>query len=425
MKKVITIFLIACLTATMVFAGGQQENGATSKKTTISFFHRWPNEPKNSYFNDLVARYEALHPEIDIQMDYVLNDSYKEKIRAGVASGELPDVFCSWSDSFARNLVESGNVRSIDDLIEEDTAWSSRVFPSQLQGFTFDGKTYAMPMAMDAKTFVYNKEIFNKYGLTPPDTYDELIVILDTLKRNGVEYPIVAGFADPWAVSHYLGNIFYNTVPEAVSLRDYNPATGEFTDPGYAQGFRILQQLMSYAGDLATSIKHEETRNMFCNGEVAILLVQMAEFKLIDTANPPDFGTFKFPVITEGKGISVLQGAPEGWMLSKDASVEAIEFYKWLLSDENMEKFTKDTGEMTPYKGTVNASNANEHTIAAAKLIQNTEKMIPWFDNAVDLSVGDVFMRGGQSILSGSQSIDEVMADVQAAATKLRAKYVK
>lgn len=429
MKKSVAVIVFCVLAGFMVFAGGNQEKGPSapvSQQKTITFFHRWPNEPKYSYMVDLVARYEKLHPDVKIQMDYVLNDSYKEKIRAEVASGDLPDVFCTWSDSFARNLVESGKVRAINDLMEADKAWSSRVFPSQLQGFTFDGKVYAMPMMMDAKVFVYNKEVFAKYGLTPPKTYSELIRILDTLKANGIEYPLIEGLADPWTISHYLGPIFYNLVPEETSLTDYNPATGTFTDPGYAEGLKIFKQLMSYGGDLGTSIKHEEVRNMFSSGEVPVMFIETAEFKLIEDNDCPDFGTFGFPAIEGGKGKpGVLEGAPEGWALSTKASPEAIEFYKWILNDENMSKFTKDTGETTPYNDTVNDSNASSHTIAAAELIKNTKQMIPWFDNAVGISVGDVFMRGGQSIMAGSATVDDVMVQVRDAATKLRAKYAK
>lgn len=430
MKRISLLVLVALLAVTCVFAGGQTEGTTSTTKTsgqkTITFFHRWPNEPKNSYFNDLVARYEKLHPEIKIQMDYVLNDSYKEKIRAQVASGDLPDVFCTWSDSFARNLVASGNVRPLDDIMAADKAWSSRVFTSQLKGFTFDGKTYAMPMMVDAKVFIYNKSVFEKYNLTPPTTYDELIKILDTLKANGYEHPLIEGIMDAWAVSHYLGPIFYNCVPEETSLKDYDPATGEFTDSGYIQGYEVFKKLMSYGGDLATSIKHEEARNMFCSGEVPILFCETAEYKLIKNNNAPEFGTFGFPSITEGKGKpGVLEGAPEGWALSKNASPEAIEFFKWILNDENMIKWTKDTGEASPYNGTVNSSNASQETIGAVELIKNTKQMIPWFDNAVDLSVGDLFMRGGQAIVTGSSTPEEVMKQVQDAATKLRAKSTK
>jgi raffinose/stachyose/melibiose transport system substrate-binding protein len=428
MKKSITLFVFLTLCTVCLFANGQKEsekNSSASSTTVIKFFHRWPNDPKFTYFKKLVASYEAGHPGIKIQMDYVLNDSYKEKIRAEVTSGDLPDVFCSWSDSFARNLVESGQIRQINDLIEKDKAWSSRVLPSQLKGFTFNGKLYAMPMMMDAKVFVYNKAAFEKYGLTPPKTYDELIHILDVLKKNGYKMPIFEGFSDPWTVSHYLGPIFYSLVPEEKSLKDYDPKTGTFTDPGYKKGFEYFKQLAGYMGDQCVSIGHEEARSMFSSGEVPVMFLETAEFKLLDNANAPDYGTFGFPVMPDGKGRSgILMGAPEGWMLSKNASREAIEFFKFLVNDESMKAFTRDTGEISPYKGTVDSSNASVHTIAAAKLIEQTSYMIPWFDNAVDLSVGDAFMRGGQAIISGDKTIDQVVAEVQKTADGLRNKYV-
>ena len=32
---------------------------ALADKVTVNFFHRWPNEPKNSYINSLIDEFEA------------------------------------------------------------------------------------------------------------------------------------------------------------------------------------------------------------------------------------------------------------------------------------------------------------------------------------------------------------------------------
>ena len=71
MKKLaLVLALVLCLTAcTVAFA-----------EVTVKFFHRWPNEPKLSYLNGLIAEFEAANPDIKIVTDQVLNDSYKEKI---------------------------------------------------------------------------------------------------------------------------------------------------------------------------------------------------------------------------------------------------------------------------------------------------------------------------------------------------------
>ena len=67
-----------------------------------------------------MAEFEKQNPNIKIEMDSVVNDAYKEKIRVLISSNDVPDVFLSWSDSFAYNLVKSGKVKSLNDMLAKD-----------------------------------------------------------------------------------------------------------------------------------------------------------------------------------------------------------------------------------------------------------------------------------------------------------------
>ena len=151
MKKSLALFLALILTLSLAGAALAEE------KITLTFFHRWPNEPKGPYMDEVVAKFEAAYPNIDIVMiDPVLNDSYKEKIRVLVGSSEIPDVFMSWSGSFGQNLVKSGRVLPLDDMVAADPEWASKIVSSQWGPFNYDGKQYGAPWSMDGKAFFYN-----------------------------------------------------------------------------------------------------------------------------------------------------------------------------------------------------------------------------------------------------------------------------
>ena len=60
---------------------GTVETTKPGEKVVLKFFHRWPNEPKKSYFDRKVAEFTALHPNVEIKVESVLNDSYKEKTK--------------------------------------------------------------------------------------------------------------------------------------------------------------------------------------------------------------------------------------------------------------------------------------------------------------------------------------------------------
>ena len=47
---------------------------ADGEQVVINFFHRWPNDPKNSMFKELVQEYMDENPNVTINMDCILND---------------------------------------------------------------------------------------------------------------------------------------------------------------------------------------------------------------------------------------------------------------------------------------------------------------------------------------------------------------
>lgn len=428
LKRVLAVALSSVMMMSLVGCGGGAKDTASQPdkgdgKTVIKFFHRWPNEPRNSYYKQLVAEFEKQNPDIKVETDSVLNDSYKEKIRVLVSSDNVPDVFVSWSDSFAENLVESGKVKPLNDMVEKDKEWASQIMDSQKGAFTFDGKLYGVPLTIDGKAFFYNKDVFEKNGLKVPKTFDELIALLEKLKTLGYKAPIIEGLTDPWTIAHYLGTMNQRMVAPEVIKKDYNAKTGEFTDPAYVKVLENFKTLTKYMGKTATAIDHETARNMFASGEVPVMYMQLAEIKMVQDNGDINFGFFNFPTFNGGKGnAEALTGAPEGFMLSNVSKhPEAAEkFLKFMFSKENCFKFTKECGQVTAFKGAVSSENASKETLEAVNLIKNASETTPWLDNAVKISVADAYMRGGQSIAVGEKTPQDVMKEVQKAAAEER-----
>lgn len=418
----VSMIFTGCSSKTNDTATPKAEDSAKSEVVEIDFFHRWPQETKNDYFEEKVKEFEASHPNVKINTERVSNDSYKEKIKVLVANNNMPDIFVSWSDSFALNLVSSGKIMPLDDIYADDAEWASKIIPSAIEGFTFDGVKYGVPLTIDGKAFFYNKDIFAELGLDVPKTYTELIETFKALQAAGYETPLVDGLSEPWVVSHFEGPIFARVIDPEVLAKDYDQNTGEFTDPGYIEGLNMFKEITSYMGEISLAIDHETARNMFVNGEAPMTFCQLAEIGMIETANPNfNFGYFDFPAVEGGKGDQkAMEGAPEGFMLSKDAPPEAVEFLKFLTSEQAAYDWTKANGELTAIEGGVTDENASEKIKEAYELVLNAESITPWFDNAVNINIGDVFMKGGQSLAIGETTPEKIMEEVQAEAAKLR-----
>ncbi|WP_223636555.1 ABC transporter substrate-binding protein [Planococcus sp. 4-30] len=416
MKKTLCFSILLLLLSTLLAAcnSGEEQSANADGKVEIDFFHRWPNEPRKSFYDEKVKEYMEQNPDVHINVDYVLNDAYKEKVRVLVSSDELPDIFTAWSDSFAENLVSSERIMPLNEVIQEDEEWSTKIIDSQFGGFTFDDTTYGVPFTVDGKAFFYNKAAFEENNIEIPKTYDELIAALDKLQSAGYEQPLVEGLTNTWAISHYLGTIFERVVDPAVLEKDYNEETAEFTDQGYIQGLEMFEELTGYMGDVSTAIDHEAARNMFAAGEVPVLYMQFAEIKMVEEAGDVEFGFFDFPEVEGAAGDpTALTGAPEGWMVSKNAPEETIDFLKFLTSEETAAEFTKTDGQLNAIEGAVTEENVNPTSLEAYELITNASSTAPWFDNAVNINVADVFMRGGQSLATGQATPEDILKEAQ------------
>ena len=397
---------------------------AFADQVTVRFFHRWPNEPKLSYLNGLIAEFEAENPDIKIVTDQVLNDAYKEKIRVLVSSDDIPDVFMSWSGSFATNLVRSGRVQTWDDLLAADPEFKDSIVESQWPPFQINGKQYGVPWSMDGKAFFYNKDVFAKLNLSVPTTLDELYAVCDALRNAGYEEPISAGFSAPWAVSHYLGTICQRVVDPEILAKDY-AGQGNFTDPGYIEALNIFKKLGEYMTKDPNSVDHEFARNAFILGEAPMVYLQLGECKYLRDDVDFDYAFFNFPAVEGGKGDpGQLTGAPEGMMISNVASPEvqeaAVKFVKFVISRHGGYEMTKQTGELSCVKGALDETNLDVKQLEAVQLILNSTQPALWQDNVTDAAIADAFMAGGQLLLTGDKTAEDVMKDVQAAAASIQ-----
>ncbi|MBP3046221.1 extracellular solute-binding protein [Bacillus subtilis subsp. subtilis] len=215
------LFLIIAAVSMFTIAGCSSQSSSADGKVTLKFFHRWPKEPEKSYFEEVVKEFEKDHPDIDIQIEAVLNDSYKDKIKVMLGTTSPPDIYFSWSDEFAFKFIRGNKALDLSSYYKNDTDWSSQLVQSQITPFTYENKQYGVPWQMDAKSFFYNKDIFQKLNLDPPKTWDELIDVSKKLKEHGYT-PISFGTKATWTISHYIGTLNQRMVDEKTREKDYN-----------------------------------------------------------------------------------------------------------------------------------------------------------------------------------------------------------
>ncbi|MFC5404391.1 extracellular solute-binding protein [Cohnella soli] len=106
------------------------------------------------------------------------------------ASGDLPDLIFMPDRTQALKYGQQGalaNILDYKDKMPNFQQWMDK-YPEVTKSFlAADGKMYMLPTQGFGETnrvvWMYRKDIFDKNGLTPPTTYDELYTVLKKLKE--------------------------------------------------------------------------------------------------------------------------------------------------------------------------------------------------------------------------------------------------
>lgn len=424
-KKIISGILMITLIIGVVGGCGNKGNSEEGtkddgKKIELSMFHRYSDGASKEFFDEVAAEFEEEHPHIKINVSSADNANYKQEINVKLASNQAPDIFFAWSGVYAENFVNGGRALDMTSYIEEDKEWSDGIIANQFGPFTYDGKIYGIPLVMDGKTFYYNEEIFEKLGLTVPETWEEFKEVLNKISET--EYiPISLGNQEDWATGHYMTTLNQRMVDADTLAADY-ALEGDFTDPQYVEALKRLEELVPYFTPEFNSTSYDTGISDFISGKAAIYYEQFNQVQYIQPAEF-NWSWFDFPDIKEGKGNQdALTGAPQGFMISADTKYpdEAMEFLKFLTSKEVAEKMVKDTQMISCVEGAINEENANENLIKIAETIKEASSINLWLDNAMDSELVVAYMADIQKMAGGGMTPEEVMEDVQKVSTELK-----
>ena len=392
---------------------------AEGEQKVITFMHRFPDEPYNTFINTKLAEYEQMHPDIKFNIISAQNQEYKEKIKIVVGSEDTPDIFFSWVGDFTERFIREDLILDLTPYLEADPEWKDSFIESQLEQYVnADGMQYGIPFRLDCKLFFYNKAIFDEHNLTVPTTWDEFINVCETLKAAGIT-PISFGNQEPWSASHYIGTLNQICVPDEVREKDYNPKTGEFTDPGYVEALQYYQQILQYTNDNPNGVKPDIGRTNFIMEQSAMYYAELIEIPYIKADNAEmEFGMFNFPKIEGAKGNQdILTGVPEGFVVSSKTKYpdECVEFLKWFLGKEVGTQMCQEIGWFNAAKGTTEGLT-DQALLDGYNAIMEAKAMSAWLDNALYSTVCDEYLTSVSALTGGDITPEQAMENIQAKA---------
>jgi len=159
----------------------------------------------------LVELHQRRHPEIRMfNAASASGQNARQVLTRRLAEDDPPDLFQGNTHDL-RAFVEAnpGRLEPLD--VQFDALdLRSRVFPEVLEDLTIDGQLMAMPVNLHRENALfYNRALFDRFGLAPPTTIEELLIACETLQAGGVV---------PIATSHqrWITRIMFNSIAMGV-----------------------------------------------------------------------------------------------------------------------------------------------------------------------------------------------------------------
>jgi raffinose/stachyose/melibiose transport system substrate-binding protein len=245
-----------------------------------------------------------------------------------------------------------------------DPTWKNRIIPSVLAGATFDGKLYGVPTSgVQPEVFFYNKDIFKQYNLNPPQTWNEFLSVVNTLKQHNI-IPIALAGGSKWPYLMY-AEFLTDRIggPDAFNAVLTKQANA-WSQDAFIKANTAIQQLVTMGafGSSFASVVADTNQDaaLLYTGKAAMMLQGSWNFPVIQTNNPGfiqggKLGWFPFPAVEGGKGdAGNLYGNPcNFYSISKTAKSpqNCVTYLKdAVLADEEVKQFIA-VGDVPPVQG--------------------------------------------------------------------------
>lgn len=187
MKKIGLVLAASALALSLVACGGSKKPSASSSsapenaksgngfKTNLIKVNIWDNNQRAGL--QKIADEWSAKTGVKVNIEVVDWNNYWTLLEAGASGGEMPDVFWMHSNT-VQMYMENDLLLNLDPYIASNNVDMSKYYDGIKNLYTRkDGKVFALPKDHDTIALLYNKAIFDKYGVEYPNdnwTYEDM-----------------------------------------------------------------------------------------------------------------------------------------------------------------------------------------------------------------------------------------------------------
>jgi sn-glycerol 3-phosphate transport system substrate-binding protein len=336
------------------------QTGQAWAKTEIHFWHAMPGHLNNvvdnfaKQFNDRQTDYEVKP---------LRKGTYPETLAAAIDAyhTKSPPHIVQIFDVGTQTMLLSGASVPVFQLMREQRIsvdWGDFIQPV-LSYYARDGRLYSMPFNSSTPILYYNKEAFQKAGLSPdrpPATWEEVGEFSRRIINAGAAR---CGFSTGWPSWILFENMAaWHDLPFATNQNGFRGMDTQLLVNGEFQQ-QLIGQLVAWQTESIYSYggRMDAPDRKFISGECALYLQSSASIGGFSRSLPFKWGTGQLPHWGEPykRGTSIPGGATLWAMKGVPAEDYrgVAQFFKFLAEPEQQAKWHRATGYVTITNGSL------------------------------------------------------------------------
>ena len=411
LTKLMTTAAAVALTAGTALA---QDSNLTG---TLKIFSDMSNPAPRAVMEDMAARFDAMHPDLTVELTVIDREAYKTQIR-NFLSANPPDVANWYAANRMRPYISADLFEDISDLWAEPEIADN--LASTKGAMTIDGKQWGVPYTYYQWGVYYREDIYKELGLSEPTNWDEFKsncqAILDSGKKCftiGTKFLWTAG---GWF--DYL-NMRTNGYDFHMALTNGEVA---WTDDRVRQTFANWRELIDMGAfiDNHQSYSWQEALPFMVNGEAAAYLMgNFAVAPLREAGLSTDqLDFYQFPAINPD--VELAEDAPTDTfhIPAGAANKEAArEFLRFVVSADNQTKINAgDALGQLPVNAQSSVDDDEMLNQGFAMLSSNSPGGIAqFFDRDAPAEMASVAMEGFQEFMVFPDNLEDILGRLEQA----------
>jgi raffinose/stachyose/melibiose transport system substrate-binding protein len=394
-------------------------NGAR-EDIEIRFLSSWGGtDTKAQQVQRLLEEFENNNPGVKIVNESMSGAEFLFKLKTNFAQGNDPDVFGLWPGSDIKMLIKQGKVADITDLLMSEQQWTSSFGEEAWSYGMLDGRIYGLPIEIIYEGLFINRDLFEKYNVKIPDTYEDLKDAIRAFRSAGV-IPIAYNSTPEGTF------IYQNIVMKLGGKADTeNPYSEGFINKCYIDAMNYMKELYELGAfpENAFTIDDRTRDNLFIEKKAA-MIAQGSWFIGYGALSSEDDSVeiIPFPVFKDGKShpTSIIYGLGNGnFHISRKAFENpekreiCIKLLKHLTSVEAAKAFSHESGFISNIKIPEKDLNPGILMEKGQRLIEQSQELVGPTDSFIDRNLWEqILVTSFPQVLEGRKTPEEVFEEM-------------